>query len=339
MGLPSSETATMPASFIAAISAIASPWLPTLAAPIGHTRVAPAVRALSKINRVIDALSCTGLVFGMQHTAVNPPRAADFVPDSMVSEDSWPGSRKCTCRSIKPGATIIPLASNTSASRNPANFPGTPTSFTNSPSSKTSIAASVFDAGSITRPFLISNILGVLALWNLCNWILRTAIGGSPIVRRIRLRRRMRAVARITSSQQIQNGHAHRHSVGHLFQHAGLRPVGDFRSDLNATIHWPWMQHQRIGLRALQPFRIQLISVNVIVRGNAGLVLTLGLHAQHDDHVGVLQRFFNFVYAADHRTRCDFFQFSWHPHRRTAQSKFASKFSQQMNIGTCHARV
>src|SRR5258708_4020041 len=337
IGFPSSETATMPASFIAAISAIASPWLPTLAAPIGHTRVAPAVRALSKINRVIDALSCTGLVFGMQHTAVNPPRAADFVPDSMVSEDSWPGSRKCTCRSIKPGATIIPLASNTSASRNPANFPGAPTSLTTSPSSNTSIAASVFDPGSITRPFLISNILGVLALWNLWNWILRTAIGGSPIVRRICMRRRMRAVPRVTSSQQIQNGHAHRHSVGHLFQHARLWSVGDFRSDFDAAIHWPRMQHQSIGSGTLQPFRIQLISVTVIVRGNGRVVLTLGLNAQHDDHVGVLQRFFNFVHAADHRTRRDFFQFSRHPHRRPAHSKLTAEFSQQMNIGTCHA--
>src|SRR5260221_2843236 len=199
------------------------------------------------MNWVIAALSWTGLVFGMQQTAVTPPRAADFVPDSMVSEDSWPGSRKCTCRSIKPGATIIPLASNTSASRNPANFPGTPTSFTNSPSSKTSIAASVFDAGSITLPFLIINLLGVLALWNLCNWILRTAIGGSPIVRRIRLRRRMRAVARIASSQQIQNGHAPRHSIGQLFQHAGLWSVGYYRSDLDPATHCPRIQHQSIG--------------------------------------------------------------------------------------------
>ena len=38
MGLPSSLTATMPALFIAAISASASPLLPTDAAPIGHTR-------------------------------------------------------------------------------------------------------------------------------------------------------------------------------------------------------------------------------------------------------------------------------------------------------------
>ena len=38
IGFPSSLTATTPACFIAAISAIASPLLPTEAAPIGQTR-------------------------------------------------------------------------------------------------------------------------------------------------------------------------------------------------------------------------------------------------------------------------------------------------------------
>src|SRR5689334_11357874 len=95
----------------------------------------------------------------MQHTAVKPPRAADLVPVSMVSDDSCPGSRRCTCRSINPGATIIPLASKTCVLFDEENFPGAPTSLMTSPSSRTSSAASVLRAGSITRPFLISNIL------------------------------------------------------------------------------------------------------------------------------------------------------------------------------------
>src|ERR1035441_1718280 len=46
---------------------------------------------------------------------MNPPAAAAREPLSMVSACSNPGSRRCTCISMKPGATIIPVASNTSA--------------------------------------------------------------------------------------------------------------------------------------------------------------------------------------------------------------------------------
>ena len=61
------------------------------------------------------ALSFTGLVFGMQQMDVKPPAAAAREPLSMVSACSKPGSRRCTCISMKPGATIMPVASNTSA--------------------------------------------------------------------------------------------------------------------------------------------------------------------------------------------------------------------------------
>src|ERR1035437_2534312 len=61
------------------------------------------------------AESFTGLVLGMQQMDVNPPAAAAREPLSMVSACSNPGSRRCTCISMKPGATIIPVASNTSA--------------------------------------------------------------------------------------------------------------------------------------------------------------------------------------------------------------------------------
>ncbi len=61
------------------------------------------------------ALSFTGLVLGMQQMEVKPPAAAAREPLSMVSACSKPGSRRCTCMSMKPGATIMPAASNTSA--------------------------------------------------------------------------------------------------------------------------------------------------------------------------------------------------------------------------------
>src|SRR5258708_19532531 len=102
MVFPSPETATIPASFIAAISAMASPLLPTEAAPIGHTRTLPPAFARSKINRVTDALSFTGLVFGIQQTAVNPPPAAPRAPVSLVSQDSCPPPPISPCTPLHP---------------------------------------------------------------------------------------------------------------------------------------------------------------------------------------------------------------------------------------------
>ena len=84
----------MPACFMAAISASDSPKLPREHAPIGHTRTVASAFARSMMNRVTLALSFTGLVLGMQQTAVKPPRAAERVPVSIVSEFSCPGSRR-----------------------------------------------------------------------------------------------------------------------------------------------------------------------------------------------------------------------------------------------------
>jgi len=81
---PSSETATIPAPFIAAISAMASPLLPPRrrqSATHGRCRD---FRSIEN-ERVTEALSFTGFVFAMQHTAVNP-RARARVPVSMVSK-------------------------------------------------------------------------------------------------------------------------------------------------------------------------------------------------------------------------------------------------------------
>src|SRR5690242_10244401 len=200
---------------------MASPWLPTLAAPMGHTCVA-AFRALSAMNRVIEALSCTGFVFGMQQTAVNPPRAAASVPVAIVSEDSWPGSRKCACRSMNPGATISPLASSTSVPLAGEIFPGAPTDLIFSPSIRMSLAASAPENGSTTRPFLIRSIRGFLRLF---------------------LERRMRAALCRSGHQQVQNRHPHRYAVGHLLEHAGLRAVGNFRCNLDSAVHRAGMQH------------------------------------------------------------------------------------------------
>src|SRR5277367_4008303 len=217
-GLPSSLTATIPAAFMAEISARASPLLPIEAAPIGQTRTAPATAARSTMERVTEALSFTGCVLGMQHTAVKPPRAADCVPVSMVSDISWPGSRKWQWRSMKPGATIIPFASKISA---PGAERFAPVFEMRSPSSKTSSAASVLDAGSRTRPFLIRSIRAILC-----------------------------GMGRISSSaadQMVEQGHAYREAVGNLFEHAGLRAVGDRGIDFQAADDGAGMQDESVG--------------------------------------------------------------------------------------------
>src|ERR1035441_11034512 len=97
------------------------------------------------------AESFTGLVLGMQQMDVNPPAAAARDPLSMVSACSNPGSRRCTCISMKPGATIIPVASNTSAFGE-ERFGATPAIRPSTIS--TSATRSVFEDGSITLPFL-----------------------------------------------------------------------------------------------------------------------------------------------------------------------------------------
>src|SRR5205814_72159 len=60
---------------------------------------------------VTERVSFTGSVLAMAAMAVKPPAAAARVPVAIVSLYSWPGSRRWTCMSIRPGATTRPAAS------------------------------------------------------------------------------------------------------------------------------------------------------------------------------------------------------------------------------------
>src|SRR5258708_6564628 len=146
--------------------------------------------------------------------------------------------------SIKPGATINPLASKTSASCGAEIFPAGPTPFIFSPSSRTSRTASLFDAGSTTRPFLIRSIGGFL---------------------RFHFERRMRVRFRSAAGQQIENGHSNRHPVGDLFEHTRLRPVGDLRGDLDAAVDGARMQNDGVPVPEPKPAGVQLVQKNVIL--------------------------------------------------------------------------
>ena len=265
MGLPSSLTATIPASCIAAISASASPLLPMEAAPMGQTRTCAAAAARSTMERVTDALSFTGCVLGMQQTAVNPPRAAARVPVSMVSEISWPGSRKMAMQIDEAGSDdqaggVEDFGVGCVDSR--------PLLRTmRSPSIRTSDAASVPLAGSRMRPPVI-RIMRRFLCW----------VG--------RVRRR-------AAHKMEEQSHAHGEAVGDLLENAGLRTVGDGRIDFQAADHWAGMQDDRVGLGAAQALGRELIAQDVFVHRNGRLVDSLGLNAKDHHHIGVFQCFFD----------------------------------------------
>ncbi len=152
-GRPSSVTQTQPASFNSAMSARASPLLPRVMEPAGRTRAKPASLARAWTNRATDALSQTGLVLGMATTVVTPPAAAARAPVAMVSFPSSPGSRRCTCRSTRPGRIHSPRQSTTWCTSFSAGVAGcSRTSFTRSPSITTVLVPSSFEEGSMTRP-------------------------------------------------------------------------------------------------------------------------------------------------------------------------------------------
>src|ERR1700682_6409648 len=313
MGRPSSETATMPACFIAAISESDSPLLPIDAAPIGHTRTLETAAARSRIERVTDTLSFTGRVLGIGHTAVNPPRAAARVPVSMVSEDSPPGSRRWQCKSMKPGATTKFAASKISAPfARAASSPCGATAAMRSPSSRMSRGTSVPLAGSSTRPLLISSM------------------------RRILFRGRVRA----TAGHQEEQRHADGQSVGDLLEHARLRPVGDGRIDFKAPDHGSRMEHERIGPRKAQALWRELVLQDVLVEWEWRLMQAFLLHAKRQDNVGAFERFGNARDAANRSARRpQAFELAGQPHRGTAESEAASEFREQVNIRARHAAV
>src|SRR5579871_1680521 len=203
--------------------------------------------------------------------------------------------------SMKPGATIRPVASKTSVFSERELFPGSAIWAMRSPSRRMSRVASVLEAGSRTRPFLIRSISGFLGF-----------------ERGVALENRMFAFGG-ADGQEIKNGHAHGNAVGDLFENGGLRTVGDFGSNFRAAIDGAGMEDQCVGLGAAHTLLVQLIQQKVIVVGERWFVHALGLHTEDDDDVGIFQRFLDTIDAADRCAgRADFFQFPWNPHRRSA---------------------
>ena len=149
-GAPSSEKATQPAAARSPSSASSFPARALLTAPIGRTRTDARASASRRTCSMIERLSIAGSVLGMAQTVVKPPRAAASVPVAMSSLYSRPGSRRCVCRSTKPGVTTSPRAS---ISPTPSAGRSGPTAAIRPSSTSTSAVRSRPEAGSMTRPW------------------------------------------------------------------------------------------------------------------------------------------------------------------------------------------
>ena len=112
--LPSSENTRTPAAESAIAPSSASRWppRPTVTAPTGNTSTRPARLPRCQTCSTTPAVSATGSVLAMAWTAVKPPRAAARDPVRTVSASSRPGSRRCVCRSTRPGRAISPSAAH-----------------------------------------------------------------------------------------------------------------------------------------------------------------------------------------------------------------------------------
>src|SRR5690606_18232043 len=148
-------------------------------------------------------------------------------PEAMSSLYSWPGSRRCTCRSTKPGATQQPAASITSAS--PSSAGAEPIAAMRPPSTRRSVISSRSLAGSSTRPPRIQ--------------ILRmrppSAFAPGPVAGR-------------PAGEEVEHRHAHRDAVAHLVEDHARAVVGEVVRDLDAAVDRPGVHHDRVVLREAQ---------------------------------------------------------------------------------------
>src|SRR5436309_3721860 len=184
-----------------------------------------------------------------------PPAAAAAPPVSIVSSSSRPGSLKCTCMSMKPGATTFPFRSTT-LSLSTGMFSATRAilpSFT-----KTSRTASSFATGSTTRPPLSSQFTDH------------------------------------SSGKQVQDRHAHRHPVGDLFQDHRIGTVCHFGGDLHAPVQGTGVHHDDVAVRQLDALLGEAVEIEVFSEGGERpSEHPLLLHAEHHHHINSFQTFVN----------------------------------------------
>src|SRR5436190_19603664 len=203
---------------------------------------------------VTPALSLTGEVFGMHATAVNPPVTAESVPVATVSLCSWPGSRRCTCMSIRPGTITTPFGTSTTiVPSSAARFEPTPAM--RSPSMRMSNTPSRPLTGSTTRPPLSSRFMFHSA------------------------------------GQKVQHCHPDGHAVGDLLENDRIRAVRDLRGDLDPAVHRSRVHDDDVGLRAPYALLRHPEQVEIFAERRKERALhPLLLDPQHHHHVRIAHR-------------------------------------------------
>ena len=184
----------------------------------------------------------------MQQMEVNPPAAAAREPLSMVSACSKPGSRRCTCMSMKPGATIMPAGVEHLGARRRTDW--APRRRCARPRSARRPCGRCREAGSITRPFLITMDMAYPITFS--STAMRTAM---PFSTWFRITERWKSA---TS-----------------------------RRELAAAVDGPGMHHDGVRLGQVQVLQAQAVEPEIFAGRKGRFVLPLQLHAQHHDDVGV----------------------------------------------------
>ncbi len=299
--VPSSVKSRTPRSAISAIGASRSPARSTVIAPDGCTAHS-ASRARSCTSRTTAALSMAGVVLGIATTAVNPPRAAQRLPDSIVSASSLPGWRRWACRSTSPGATTHPPASSTTS---PERSSPTPTT---TPSRDHHVGPArprcVDDRPALQhrrrrrrpathhgppiprghprrpsgRPDLPTSPDG------------RHAADASATARAARARlvgHPVEPTPARPGQQPEQHRHAHRDPVAHLVDDHGPGVVGHLGRDLHPPVHRARVHEHHVGAQPPGPVVGEPVAGRVLAqRRHQGLGHPLPLHAQEVHHVG-----------------------------------------------------
>src|ERR1051326_2159965 len=237
------------------------PCRPMVTAATGWTSTIPPFdpAARSLMRRTTDASSIAGFVFGMQQTPVKPPAAAARVPDSIVSLYSYPGSRRGTCMSMKPGSISAPPRFLSSPPFEPLSRAPI---FSISPfCMRRSTVSSLPVSGSTSLPFLSSKFIRTLSSGRLRSW---------------------------ARAEKIEHRHPNCHPVQNLCEYQGMLPVGHVGGDLDIPIDRARMQYRYLSTRALQaPARDSEVLMIFAEAGEKKCFLAFQLETQHVENVGI----------------------------------------------------
>src|SRR5574337_1080554 len=249
--------------------------------------MAPSRFAVSRINSATERVSLTGAVFGIQQTAVKPPRAAAIVPLAIVSLSSRPGWRRWTCMSINPGQTTRPVASITRSTLRTDSacfavfepFP-LPVSVGSPP-----------PASRLPPPVFFS-ILAIFPSSMSRSRRSSTPLAGSmtrpPLIRIFIIAPSLELSRLPAAGKEIEQGHSNRETVFHLIQDQRTGSVGDIRRDLDPSIDGAGVHDQCIGSGDLQSLGGEAEQSRILPkRGEQPGLLALGLQPEHHDDIDV----------------------------------------------------